>query len=394
MLFSPEALPSTLFPHKADTVVLETAVRASCSIFIVKPRSPPEMVLKLRLRKKLMLLLFGGCCFFVIWGRMTEDKTEKDGIEWTPQHLASEIKTNITILLWYWPFGIPYSLSEDTCQKKHGISGCRLVDNHTQYSMADVVVFHHFELKTGIQKLPLHLPRPEYQRWLWMSLEAPQSNGNLSRYAGIFNLTLSYHPGADVTVPYGKIQKKDGNAESEVFVIPKNKTHLVCWVVSNYNNHHKRTSVYEELLKLIPVQVYGRAVKKPLSQDALLPTISRCYFYLAFENSVYPHYITEKLWRNAFTAGTVPVVLGPPRSHYEAVAPPHSFIHVNDFDSIATLAKFLKDIAGDENRYRSYFSWRKTYSVKLYDDWRDRLCNICQVYGQLPSHKIYHTLEA
>ncbi|KAI5091423.1 alpha-(1,3)-fucosyltransferase 7 [Silurus meridionalis] len=341
------------------------------------------MVLKPGLHKKLMLLVLGVCCAFVMLERMTDF-----------QRLGREKKPNITILLWYWPFGVPYSLSNDTCQKKHGISGCRLVDNPTQYSTADVVVFHHYELKTGIQKLPLHLPRPEYQRWLWMSLEAPQSNGDLSRYAGIFNLTLSYHPGADVTVPYGKIQKKDGNAESEVFVIPKNKTHLVCWVVSNYNNHHTRTSVYQELLKLIPVQVYGRAVKKPLSQDVLLPTISRCYFYLAFENSVYPHYITEKLWRNAFAAGTVPVVLGPPRSDYEAVAPPHSFIHVNDFDSIATLAKFLRDIAGDENRYRSYFSWRKTYSVKLYDDWRDRLCNICRVYGQLPSHKIYHTLEA
>lgn len=306
------------------------------------------------------------------------------------QLLGSAKKTNITILLWYWPFQIPYSLEGDICLKNYNITGCQLVDNRTYYSTANIVVFHQHELKAGSQKLPHHLARPVWQRWLWLSLEAPQNNGNLNQYNGVFNLAMSYHPDADVTVPYGRIQEKD---LTDDFVIPKNKTHLVCWVVSNYRDDQKRAQVYQELRKIIPVQVYGNAVKRPLNQDALLPTISRCYFYLAFENSVSPHYITEKLWRNAFMAGTVPVVLGPPRSHYEAVAPPHSFIHVEDFDSLATLARFLKEVAGDAKLYKSYFSWHKSYTVKLYTDWRERLCNICQVYDKLPYHKIYHNLK-
>lgn len=335
------------------------------------------MTLTLRLNKKHLLLIIGLGCIFVSFQR-------------TPhlQLFGREKETNITILLWYWPFGVPYSLEDDICLSNYSISGCYLVDNHAHYSTADIVVFHHHELKLGSQTLPFHLPRPAQQRWLWLSLEALQNNSSLSQYAGIFNLTMSYHPGADVTVPYGKIVEKNSGTKTYDFVVPMNKTHLVCWVVSNYRNHQRRVRVYQKLRKFIPVQVYGRAVRKPLTQRALLPTISRCYFYLAFENTESPHYITEKMWRNAFMAGTIPVVLGPPRSHYEAVAPPYSFIHVDDFDSIATLARFLTDLAGDAKLYKSYFSWHQNYSVKQYVDWRERLCTICQVYDKLSYHKI------
>lgn len=339
------------------------------------------MMVNLRLNKKNFLLVVGLGCVFVSLQKMPRFHLRGSGK-----------KTTVTILLWYWPYQIPYNLEGDTCLKNYNISGCHLVDNRASYSDADIVVFHHHDLKIRGQTLPLHLPRPVRQRWLWVSLEAPQNNGNLNQYARIFNLTMSYHPGADVTVPYGEIKEKDGDTATDDFVMPKNKTHLVCWVVTNYKNHHRRSSVYQQLNKILPVQVYGRAMGKPVNQRALLPTISRCYFYLAFENSESPHYITEKLWRNSFMAGTVPVVLGPPRSHYEAVAPPHSFIHVDDFDSLANLATFLKELAGDTKRYRSYFSWHQNYTVKLYTDWRERLCKICQVYDKLPYHKIHHKL--
>ncbi|KAL7854114.1 hypothetical protein AOLI_G00209580 [Acnodon oligacanthus] len=301
----------------------------------------------------------------------------------------------ITILLWYWPFHTPYSLTGDVCLESYGISGCRLVDNRSLYSTADIVVFHHHELKSQKQKLPLHLLHSGSQRWLWLSLEAPPNNGNLSQFAGIFHLTMSYGPNADITMPYGKLmpKEKSGAAGPGDFIMTRYKTDLVCWVVSNYNKHHKRSTVYQQLKNTIPVHVYGRAVKRPVPQTELLNIISRCYFYLAFENTVSPHYITEKLWRNSFQAGTVPVVLGPPRRHYEAVAPPNSFIHVDDFDSIEALGKFLKNLSTDAERYKSYFAWHQDSTVKLYTDWRERLCNICPIYERLP-WKTYQDLSA
>ncbi len=309
------------------------------------------------------------------------------------QHLNGSnvsLPNNITILLWHWPYGTQYSLAGDVCLRDYGISRCVLVDNRTLYESADLVVFHHFELRQHKQHLPVNLHRPAKQWWVWLSLEAPQSNSNLLPYNNLFNLTMSYHPQADITVPYGKLLQRKPDLD---FVIPKNKSYEACWVVSNYIKQHKRSAVFQELKNHLNVQLYGLAAKKTLPKEALLPTISRCYFYLAFENTVSPHYITEKLWRNSFQAGTVPVVLGPPRRDYEAVVPPNSFIHVDDFKSIKALAEYLRGLTKDPEKYNAYFTWRQDYTVKLYTDWRERLCNICPIYGQFPTRKVYEDLR-
>ncbi|KAJ8285693.1 hypothetical protein GJAV_G00029860 [Gymnothorax javanicus] len=301
---------------------------------------------------------------------------------------------NITVLLWYWPFSKAQSLVGDVCWDLFAVPGCHLTANRSQFPKADVVVFHHHELKTHRQRLPRLLSRPSNQKWLWTSLESPASNGNLTPYDGIFNWTMTYRRDADIFVPYGDLTPK---RESGIggYVIPKKETPLLaCWVVSNYNPRHKRTQVYKSLRKLIPVEVYGRWPGKPLRAQDLLPTISRCRFYLAFENSQFPDYITEKLWRNSFLAGAVPVVLGPPRSNYEKMIPPHSFIHVDDFNSTAALAGFLQRLALDEQAYSTYFEWRRDYEVQLITDWRERLCRVCEHYDSLPAHKVYYQLDA
>ncbi|XP_067280844.1 alpha-(1,3)-fucosyltransferase 7 [Pseudorasbora parva] len=328
-----------------------------------------------------LLILFLAIGFIYNWLIMVDK-----------QHLDDSnvlLTNNITILLWHWPFGTRYSLTGNVCLRDYSISGCVLEDNRALYESANLVVFHNFELKLRREHLPVHLHRPAKQRWVWLSLEASENNGNLLAYNNLFNLTMSYHPYADITVPYGKLlQRKKPGPD---FVIPK--SYEACWVVSNYQKRHKRSAVFQELNKTLNVQLYGRFAKKPLAKEELLPTISRCYFYLAFENTQSPHYISEKLWRNAFQAGTVPVVLGPPRKDYEAVAPSDSFIHVDDFKSIKALAEYLRGLTKDPKRYNAYFTWRQDYTVKLYTDWRERLCNICPIYGQLPSQRVYEDLS-
>ncbi|KAF7669755.1 hypothetical protein LDENG_00155410 [Lucifuga dentata] len=202
---------------------------------------------------------------------------------------------------------------------------------------------------------------------------------------------MNYRRDADISIPYGVlVPKKTGENESGVEDgVPLNKTSLVCWVVSNYQSHHKRTQVYHELQAIVPVNVYGRTRRRPLSSKALLPTISRCYFYLAFENSIAKDYITEKLWRNSYLGGAVPVVLGPSLSDYRAVAPPHPFIHVDEFASVKDLGEYLKQLAEDKKRYNDYFSWKQQWKVGLHRD-----CKICSVYDSLPQHKVYSDLHA
>ena len=300
---------------------------------------------------------------------------------------------DVTILLWYWPFGRSFSLKGDVCWDLYRIPHCRLVDQRSLFPSADVVVFHNRELVQRMQKLPFDLPRPQGQRWAWMSLEAPVYNGNLRKYANIFNMTITYRRDADITIPYGEIQAKAAE-EHLVEDIPPNKSSLACWVVSNYRSQHKRSQVYKELSAIVPVEVYGRWTRKPLPSRALLSTISGCYFYLAFENSLGKDYITEKLWRNAYQGGAVPVVMGAPLGDYKAVLPPNSFIHIDEFASIKDLGEYLQQLAQDKKRYSEYFTWKQQWKVKLYMDWRERLCKICSQYNSLPQQKVYSDLEA
>ena len=63
------------------------------------------------------------------------------------------------------------------------------------------------------------------------------------------------------------------------------------------------------------------------------------YFYLAFENSNCLDYITEKFWR-LINHPVVPVVMG--GADYKKDTPPHSYIDVNDFPDVESLANYLK----------------------------------------------------
>ncbi|XP_056132057.1 alpha-(1,3)-fucosyltransferase 7 [Lampris incognitus] len=299
-------------------------------------------------------------------------------------------RKNVTVLLWHWPFGRHSRIDGDKCWEMYNISHCFLSDNTSIFPTADVVVFHHRELKSDRSTLPFHLPRPASQQWVWLSLESPDHNVNVAAFNGLFNWTMTYRRDADIYIPYGKTIP---GGKILTHKAPQNRTCLVSWVVSRYMSKQTRAGIYQNLKKYIPIEVYGHWNRRPLSNKQLLPTIGRCLFYLAFENSESMDYISEKLWRNAFQSGAVPVVLGPSRANYEALAPPGSFIHVKDFNSTMDLAAFLKSLAADRKAYERYFHWHRTHSIKTYTDWRERLCQICVNYNRLPTHKVYHDLD-
>lgn len=333
----------------------------------------------------LFLLLF-SLFLSVLYYNLTEQELRQH------KHTLPEVpRRSLRILLWHWPFGRPYALHGDKCLQLYNISRCLLTDDTSALTAADVVVFHHQELSRGLSSLPAQSQRPAWQRWVWMSLEPPVNNANLSRFNGLFNWTMSYRRDADIHIPYG--QTLSGGSKGRLRAAP-NRSCLVSWVVSKYQPQQARAKVYESLKHHIPIQVYGKWKGKPLSNSRLLPTIAKCLFYLSFENSEAEDYISEKLWRNAFQAGVVPVVLGPSRATYEALAPPASFIHVADFQSTAELADFLRHVAAHRQAYQSYFLWQRSHRVKMFTDWRERLCQICVQYNRLPTSRVYHDLES
>lgn len=78
-------------------------------------------------------------------------------------------------------------------------------------------------------------------------------------------------------------------------------------------------------------------------------------FFLAFENSFCPDYVTEKLFK-PLHYDTVPIVMG---ASYSSFAPPNSFIDVRDFQSPKQLADYLLLLDNSEDVYERYFDWKR-----------------------------------
>lgn len=101
-------------------------------------------------------------------------------------------------------------------------------------------------------------------------------------------------------------------------------------------------------------------------------------FYLAFESQTCTDYITEKFWRT-LKLGAIPIVSGPTRENFQRVAPPNSFIHVDDYSTDKQLAQALNAIGKDRQLFRKYHYWRQFYDV--YYEAKDvepyRFCELC-----------------
>ena len=97
-------------------------------------------------------------------------------------------------------------------------------------------------------------------------------------------------------------------------------------------------------------------------------------FYLSLENSRCRDYITEKFFL-ALKNHLVPIVYGAPREDYEAIAPPKSFIHVDDYDNPREMANHLKYLSAHDQAYGEYTAWRSQYKIEgaSWDGW----CSLC-----------------
>lgn len=132
-----------------------------------------------------------------------------------------------------------------------------------------------------------------------------------------------------------------------------------------------RMEYYKEIEKTIPnVQTYGKCFGGRWPYSKMVDVVRETKFYFSFENSFHCRdYITEKLYRNGFQYGAVPVVWGTAKESYLAIAPPNSFIHAEDFSSPTELAKYLLYLDSNDTAYREYFKWRED-PEKSWDDQR------------------------
>jgi len=226
-----------------------------------------------------------------------------------------------------------------------------------------------------------------------------------------FNLTLTYRSSADISRPYGKFVDKFTQETidfskvkmPEKIKITKNNTKKVndiAWIVSHCETNSHREKYVEKLKNnlnssSLTLDIYGECgpldLAKPKKesnyQESYAKISSEYKFYLSFENSLCQEYITEKFF-NAMDNGMIPIAFGGlTQTDYSKIAPPHSYIHVNDYESSEKLIEFLEIIKQNETLYQSYFWWKDYYSLKTKILAEENQCYLCQILNQEPSFK-------
>ncbi|CAH8625279.1 unnamed protein product [Schistosoma guineensis] len=236
-------------------------------------------------------------------------------------------------------------------------SKCTLITGMERWREADALILTKDEQPNGI--------RPNGQLWFSLTHESP-------KHISLANTLENEYHGPKTRYPL----------PSRNFAAGKSKK--VAWFVSNCAAKSPRLQYAEELSKYISVDIYGKCGTKVCSRNLINdPSLLDCFklirqnykFYLSFENSLCSWYITEKLYKNALKNDLLPIVMGASIEEYERVAPPYSFIHVDQFESPAKLADYLKYLDKNDTAYNEYFAW---HGHGIIHDWDSQpQCAMC-----------------
>ena len=175
-----------------------------------------------------------------------------------------------------------------------------------------------------------------------------------------------------------KLEPSQSLLEHHSFSQLVNRTKLVAWFCSNTHTHGKRELYFKELTKYLQLDIYGKCGNLTCPPtgggDNCNHLLTKYKFYIAAENSLCPDYVTEKFYR-ALNSGVIPIVYG--GADYTQFAPPHSYIHVKDFDSPKHLANHILLLDSNPELYMSYFWWTPHYTIVSYPNigW----CRLCEM---------------
>eukprot|EP00475_Leptophrys_vorax_P038812 TRINITY_DN6922_c0_g1_i1.p1 TRINITY_DN6922_c0_g1~~TRINITY_DN6922_c0_g1_i1.p1 ORF type:complete len:581 (+),score=129.10 TRINITY_DN6922_c0_g1_i1:250-1743(+) len=162
------------------------------------------------------------------------------------------------------------------------------------------------------------------------------------------NVTVGYYSWIeyDIMSPVNFQQKEKNEALGAAFI-------------SNCGGDSGRLSVLQGLMENgVKIDSYGACLrnKNEGGRGSKVDAMRDYKFGMAFENTVWEDYVTEKLFQ-VFVAGAIPIVVGAPNSHdFEPL--PETMLYDKDFPTVADLAKKVLEIANNETLFRHYLRYK------------------------------------
>jgi len=285
------------------------------------------------------------------------------------------------------------SFSDSTLSCQESKVTCLVTSDKSLLSQSDAVVVSLTDINRFTWTwLPFSNPDRYKQSWVAFWQESPwffyktttfDTSQSLMNLNGIFNYTASYRDDADFDASYlknkdlsyckWKVKETQTHISNDPHEVIANKSELAIWIVSHCDTVSEREKYVDKMRETANVTILGSCGDGGPDQNAW-SKVHWHKFYLSFENSICEDYITEKFFDILLNFDIVPVVMGPRKEKYLAVAPPHSFIHVSDFKSPGDLAKYLIHLDNNPDEYVQYLNWKTHYILDCMRTWACALC--------------------
>ena len=247
---------------------------------------------------------------------------------------------------------------------------CELSYDKDRFVSSRAVVFHAPD-NPNIEELSMLYSHPIRSRqvWIYFTMESALNTNYNPQILPMFNWTMSYRRKSDFRFSYGYYypkQKVDFTDPTDYLInYAENKTGQIAWLVSNCGQ--KRESLVKKLTKVLKVHVGGKCknvYKNRIERcegRVCSETLKKYKFYLAFENSFCPDYVTEKYWLHALHNNMIPIVLGGANYKDPRFAIPGSYIDVFDFKNPKQLIEYIQKVDSNDALFNSYFQWKRKF---------------------------------
>ncbi|KAI1715883.1 glycosyltransferase family 10 (fucosyltransferase) c-term domain-containing protein [Ditylenchus destructor] len=251
---------------------------------------------------------------------------------------------------------------EDQCPYK-----CNYTDDKTEENInkAAMIIYHIWINGSEFNSTNVPPPNPERLNVFFQSESVLRTNRDLPQ--DFFNITMTYSPNSDIYLPYDVFEAIDESTKTEdvwsdheVSKILAQKSKLVLIGVSHCNAPSGRDDYVRELSKYVTVTQFGACSGIPCPSEldvtdhiyngsCVQKSMEDHMFYLALENTICEHYITEKFWH--LKELIVPIVLTRRILQNHSI-PDDSYIATDDFSSVKELADYLLKLQKDQDEYR------------------------------------------